>query len=270
MMNNYGKMLVFEIITLILIYGIIAYFRYFTKQKELDRNHAYLHLNKVYFYLGLIGSLLFTLVAVTVLIFDSETSAIVFFALAILFAFIISGYYGYRIYYDDEKIVYRKYFERYKAIYYKDIRKVDFEFDIEITAKDKKLTVPCYMANSSALLEEMLIHIPKKATQKIKPQEKVRKFSDSVYRPGEFIFAFILMYALGIVFDALLIIFVKDRSWEVWMLFAVSAGCYILPIISIVSAKRAHSSKFWRAVARVCYKEGYLKVDDSLPRERDK
>ncbi|MBO5701963.1 MAG: hypothetical protein J6S71_05955 [Clostridia bacterium] len=263
-------MLILEIVILLCIYGIIAYFCNFSEQKELDRDHEYLHLSRAYFYLGLIGSILFALVAVIVLIFDSASLAIVFFALAILFAFILSGYYGYRIYYDDEKIVYRKYFEKYKAIFYKDIRRVNFEFDIEITAKDSKLTVPCYMANSGALLEKMLKHIPKKATQKIKPQEKVRKFSDSVYRPGEFIFAFILMYILGISFDSLLITVVMEYSWEVWALLGVSVFCYIFPIFAFISAKRAHSSKFWRAVAKLCYKDGYLKVDDTHPRHKDK
>ena len=262
-------MLILEIIVLLSIYGIITYFRCFSELKDLDCKHSYLHLNKAYFYLGLIGTVLFAAVAIIVLIFDSIALSAVFFALAIIFAFVLSGYYGYRIYYDDEKIVYRKYFERYKTVFYKDIKRVDYRFDIEITAKAVKLTIPCYMANSDALLEEMLKHIPKKATQKIDPQERVRKFADSVHRPGEFLFGFILMYAIGIAFDALLIIFVKEYSWEVWVFFAVTAGCYVLPIISIISAKRSHSSKFWRSVARVCYKDGYLKVDETHPRDKD-
>ena len=103
-----------------------------------------------------------------------------------------------------------------------------------------------------------------------KNDEKVRKFSDSVYRPGEFIFAFIMMYLLFAAFDVLLIVYAGTDTWEAKALLGFSLLGYVLPIISIVSAKRSHSSKFWRAVARVCYKEGYLKADDSLPRKRDK
>lgn len=262
-------MLVFEIIILLLIYGFITYFRCFSEQKELDRKHTYLHLNKAYFYLGLIGTVLFAAVAIIVLIFDSIALSAVFFALAVLFAFILSGYYGYRVYYDDEKIVYRKYFERYKTVLYKDIKRVEYLFDIEITAKAGKLTIPCYMANSDALLEEMLRHLPKKAIQKVDPQEKVRKFSDSVYRPGEFIFAFIMMYLLFAAFDVLLLVYAGIDTWESKALLGFSVLGYVFPIISIVSAKRSHSSKFWRSVARVCYKDGYLKVDDTHPRGKN-
>lgn len=93
-------------------------------------------------------------------------------------------------------------------------------------------------------------------------KKKVRKFPDSVYRPGEFIFAFVMMYLLGILFDALLIIYVKEYSWEVWAMLGLSAFCYIIPIVTFISAKRAHASKFWRSVAKICYKDGYLKDED--------
>lgn len=53
-------------------------------------------------------------------------------------------------------------------------------------------------------------------------KKKVRNFSDSVYRPGEFVFAFVMMYLLGIFFDALLIIYVEEYSWEVWAMLGVS------------------------------------------------
>lgn len=59
-------------------------------------------------------------------------------------------------------------------------------------------------------------------------KKNVRRFSDSVYRPGEFIFAFVMMYMLGIFFDALLIINVEEYSWEAWAMLGLSVLCYIL------------------------------------------
>lgn len=251
-----------EIIMLLCLYGVIGYFRFLSEQKNLDRKHEYLHLSNVYFYLGLIGSILFSVGGILIWFLDSTLLAIVFLTLAILFTFILSGYYGYRIYYDNEKIVYRRYFEKYKAIYYKDITRVNYQYDIEIMTKEKQLTIPCYIANASELLEVMLKYIPQKAMKKLNPKKKVRKFSDSVYRPKEFIFAFVLMYLLVISFDALLIICVEEYSWEVWAMLGLSVIGYILPIISFISAKRAHASKFWRSVANICYKSGYLKNED--------
>ena len=93
-------------------------------------------------------------------------------------------------------------------------------------------------------------------------KKKARKFSDSVYRPREFIFAFVMMYLLGILLDALLIIYVKEYSWEVWAMLGLSVFCYIIPIVTFISAKRAHASKFWRSVAKICYKDGYWKDED--------
>ena len=93
-------------------------------------------------------------------------------------------------------------------------------------------------------------------------KKNVRRFADSVYRPGEFIFAFVMMYLLGIFFDALLIIYVEEYSWQAWALHGISAGCYIIPIVTFISAKRAHASRFWRSVAKICYKDGYLKDED--------
>ena len=111
--------------------------------------------------------------------------------------------------------------------------------------------------------------MPPKTKHNSKNDEKVRKFSDSVYRPGEFIFAFIMMYLLFAAFDVLLLVYAGTDTWEVKALLGFSVSGYVFPIISIVSAKRSHSSKFWRSVARVCYKDGYLKVDDTHPRDRD-
>ena len=255
-------MIIFESIVLSLIYVFVSCFAWFSNQKKLDKKHYYLHLNKAYLLLSVIGSAVCLIAGVLVIIFDHWTVAKVFFALSICFAFILTAYFGYRIYYDDEKLMYRKYYGSYKVIYYKDIERIDYIFDIEITSKDLKLSIPSYMANANDFLETVLNNIPAKAKQKIKPVGKVRKFSDSVYRPGEFIFAFVLAYLLAGCALFLLICFWDPDSdgfyvCAITWIFLIVLVC-VLPILSIISAKRAHSSKFWNCIAKMLFKDGYL------------
>lgn len=269
------KQLVFvEFLLVVVIYFAIGYFRFFTEQKRLDKEHKYLHLNSGFFLVGFLGTVISIVLAILAVIFKLYAFGVLLLAFGIVFSFVLSGYYGYRIYFDDEKIVYRKYFESYKAIYYKDVTKIVFEYDLEIKTKKKKLTVPCYMANFNLLLESVKGNCPEKAMKKVDPKVKVRKFSDSVNRPGEFIFAFVLMYLL----DVCLIVFlipgflngeIFSSGLSVAMIFIVAiVGCFSFPIVTVISVKRAHSSKFWRKVARVCVREWYLKDykrdDDSI------
>ena len=117
-------MVTLEIFTLVCIYLGVVFFRYFSEQAQLDKKHDYLHLSKAYFWLGLMGSVMFIIVAIITLILNTEIYIVyIFLVVAIVFAMLLLGYYGYRVYYDDEKILYRSFFGRYKIIHYKYILK---------------------------------------------------------------------------------------------------------------------------------------------------
>lgn len=255
-----------ELCGLFFIYGVVAYFRFFSERSLYDQNHNSLYLNKAYFWIGLIGTTVCFFAGIIIWIIESIWLSFVFFALALVFAFILSGYYGNRLWYDDEKILYRKYFEKYKIIYYKDITTLRCDYDIEIETKEKRLIVPSYMVNYGAFLDVLVNNTSPKSRLKIRPESKTRKFRDSVYRVGEFVFSYVLMYVLMAGYLLIWLVCDKDRSiLEPENTFALCAvifmtviGC-AFPIISIISAKRAHSSNFWKTVAKYCFREGYLK-----------
>ncbi len=258
--------MIFELIVLFFIYVVIAYFRFFSEQRELDKNNDYLHLNKTYFFLGLLGTIVCCVLGIMVFIFDSRLTSIVFLALAIVFTFILSGYYGFRIYFDGKKIVYRKYYERFKVIYYKDITHFCCKYDIEIKTKDQTLIVPSYMSNYMFFLEFITDVIPSKAKIKIDSKLKVRKFRDSVYRFKEFVVAYIMIYALIIAFWLLMLIadkdktlFLKENRLPLLLFCLLTVATILIPIVSIFSAKRAHSSNFCRWMASYLFRDGYLK-----------
>lgn len=258
-------MLIIEMVSLLCIYVAVAYSRLFSELPKLDKKHTYLHFSKAYLWLGLIGSVVFSAVAIFMLISDIETyMAIIFFIIANLFALLILGYYGYRVYYDDEKIKYRRFFGKYSIIYYKDITIVNAAYDIEIKAKNKTLIIPVYVVNRYELLTSLTEYVPKKTRINDLSETRVRSFSDSVYRKGEFIFAYILLYFLIIGLWILIIVFgggisIFTMPVECSVLVILTVVAFSFPILSIFAAKRAHSSKFWNKVARLCFRDEYLK-----------
>ena len=93
----------------------------------------------------------------------------------------------------------------------------------------------------------------------VKPD--VRKFRDSVERPGEFIFGFVLMEILSVFLLTLpLWVDTAEADGIAWFfVIGIPIVLNALIVLTVVSVKRAHASMRWRAVAALLVKEGYLK-----------
>ena len=110
--------------------------------------------------------------------------------------FLVLGYYGFIVIYDGKKITYRRFFGKYKKIYYKQIVSIEYGLDLYVRTKDDTLKIPNYVTNVNEFylyLNETVI-IPDSEDKKV---PRVRKFSDSVYRPVEFIFVYTLIIVIG-------------------------------------------------------------------------
>ena len=119
------------------------------------------------------------------------------------------------------------------------------------------------MANSNDFLQTVLENTLPKAKKKVKPTSKVRKLSDSIYRPGEMIVGYVITGLCSAICIPLVILGLKRQGSD-GILFAIVFGALgvihcMFTIFGPISAKRAHSSKFWRSVAKFLYKDGYLK-----------
>lgn len=255
--------MVIELITLLTVYFAVGLFGYYSHKIQ-NRYHNYLCLSRAYFIMSLIGTIVCGVLAITLFIFDQTALSVVIAFLSIAFAVILAACFGYRIYFDEEKIVYRKYFGKYKTILYSEIKSFKWEFDIIIKTANRKLVIPCYMDNFHKFLETITVKLPPKAKTKIAQKQKVRKFSDSVYRSGEFVFVYILMYVLDAAVCGLTIWAIKNGSdmpsgFVLGFIVFLFAFLAIIPPISIFCAKRAHSSKVCRAIAKLFIREGYLK-----------
>ena len=91
---------------------------------------------------------------------------------------------------------------------------------------------------------------------------KVRKFRDSVERPGEFIFGFVVMEIFAVAIPVVAALEGIGDSYRGLVLTFVVGLPVVLNafiLLTVISVKRAHSSKAWRKVAKVLVRNGYLK-----------
>ena len=163
----------------------------------------------------------------------------------------------------------RRFFGKYKTIYYRNIIDIEYGLDLIIRTKNDTLRIPNYTVNFKALYGYLssIINLENKKTKDIIP--RVRKFRDSVYRSNELYFAFGLFLFLGVGFEILLAylyfrgeIPFDDKSALIFVIIMSIVSIVVIPcyvVLAIISAKRAHSSKKWRKIARLLIKESYLK-----------
>ena len=223
-----------------------------------------LRLNKAYCVIGYVALAVLGILAI-VLYFNSGIEvALIAVAFAILPTLLIIGYYGYRIVYDKSTIEV-KMFRKIKSIKLKNVIEVERGMDLIVRTKDDTFTIHNYMTNTTELYQFLLQNIKLSAEKQKEP--RVRRFKDSIYRPNETIFAFILMGLLA--FGLLAIIIwaysigsIRTRKdlfigLSIVLFFATIFTIFIT--LSVISVKRAHSSKKWRKIAKLLIKENYLK-----------
>lgn len=246
----------------IIIYLVVGLFLNVDYKKKSRCYPHQVRLPQKYFFLGIISSIFFAFGSMISFLGDKKFLALICIIFSSFSFGLVIGYFKNRIYFDEEKIISYKLFRVSQKIYYKDIKKFRIGFDIEIETDSNKLLIPNYMVG----YEELVI-----CAHKILPQSrhirgikkpKVRKFKDSVERPKEFLFGFVIMEILSVAL-LLILIFVdiqeKDLKLALSMCVGLPIFINIVIVITVVSAKRAHSSKFWRFVAKYCFKPGYLK-----------
>ena len=218
--------------------------------------------------IGYVSSIIFLALGVLLYFYSGILAALVCVIFSFFSDILILGYYGYIVKHDNEKLTYRKFFGKYKTILYRNIRGIEYEMDLVIRTKDDTFVIPNYALNVKKLYNFLSDRLRlEEKTNKLGP--RVRKFKDSVHRPKEFIFVFVLLLALSLFVEILFAwicfagkMVVQSKSDIIFIIvFNVLSGvvlpCYV--ILTIISAKRAHSSKKWKKIARLCIKEHYLK-----------
>ncbi len=254
-------MLVIEILSLLSIYAFVGVFQYVIHKTPNTAKHNKVTLHPAFGIAGAVGSLGFGIAAIVTYAIDETELSITFFVMSLLFSTLILGYFGYRVTYDEEIITYRLFFEKPKTIHYNDIVDLQMGMDLKIETYDRLIRVPNYTVNQEKMFAYVKTYVNKGVKKRAKAVPKVRKYTESVERPGEFIaIFFIIMVAIG-AFG--IIAFFCEPGTKTFLIISSFIGAWALYIwLSVHSAKRAHSSEFWKKVAYFCYKPGYL-VDDA-------
>ena len=253
-------------VTLFVIYIIVAFFEK-TGNYATDEKVCLLRLHKKFLVIGYVLSALMFCVSIFLYFYSGIEAAIVCIILCLISSVLVWGYYGYRVEYDKNEIRYRHFFEKYKTIRYKSIIDIEFDGDLIIRTSNNILRIPNYVTNLTALFEQLNISVKLNTTNRAKLVPRVRKFKDSVYRPKEQIFGLVLMNLVGIAMELMMIwAWVNEKNGDdlFGIAFVVtSVVCFVvfptLSALSIISAKRAHSSEKWKKIAKICFKDGFLK-----------
>ena len=251
-------MLIAEILCLFAIYASVGIFRYITTRGTMQEGNI-VTLHPAYAVLGVVISLICCILSFVAYNAENMDTAVAIFSfvMALIGPVFVLGYLGYRITYDEEKITYRCFFEKPKTIYYKDVVDLKMGMDLKIKTIDRTLRIKNDTVNFKKMFTYIEPRVEKRVETEPKPVPKVRKYADSVERPGEFVVLYVVWLTLCAVFWIMAFWAVEIIYFAIFV--TVFSGIYTFS--SIYSAKRAHSSEFWRKIAYLCYRPGYL-VDD--------
>ena len=260
-------MIIFPVIFLIICVAVRFVQLKSSDNEIVDSSNIKLH--PVFCVIGYVTSILFLALSVVLYFYSDIWATLVCVIFSLLSDVTILGYYGYRVKYDNKKLIYRKFFGKYKTILFRNIVNIEYGIDLIIRTKDDTLVIPNYALNVKTLYTYLTdrLKLDEEKTQKLVP--RVRKFKESVHRPQELIFAFGLLLLLSVFVEGAFVwlyaagkIVIQEKSVLIFIIgFNVLSGI-VLPfyvILAIVSAKRAHSSKKWRKIACLLIKEHYLK-----------
>ena len=253
-------MILFPIISLIICL-VIRFIQAKSVDKETGEVFSEIKISPVYLIVGYVSFFFCATFSVFAYFFmDAIDISVLFLIFSVMLAAFIFGFYRYRVIYDREKLSCRKYFGKYKTMYYSEIVHIEYGLDLIIRTGKDTLIISGDKKNVSALyafLQENL-----KLDEKNELPPRVRKLKDALYRPGEFYFIFGIAIVISVLMSAILIwewiqgrVEGAERVYVVLMLILslILAPGYV--IISVVSAKRAHSSEKWRKIAYMCIRE---------------
>ena len=215
-------------------------------------------LSRAFLWIGVAGlALMLPVSIVLIAVFKERAFGYFCVIAAVIFTFLILGYYGFDLVYDDETITYRYFFEARKTIRIRDVKRLRRGLDLVIETKENRLTVRNYMSGA----DELFLHLQSRVSEKKQKEvPKVIRFSEAVERPGEFMIIYVLGALVNVGLWIMMIAFHAD--WRGFVLASVLSALWAAVVfLSIHSAKRARSSFFWRRVASLLFRKGYLRED---------
>ena len=252
----------FLLITLSAIFIAYAFLKIILRRAEKRRYREYKNASRVGSGTswGTASIILFPTAAIVLAIFELFDYSIIALLVALAINLFQFGCEGLRVYYNDNELLYKRYFGKYTKIHFKDVTKFSVRKDLIIEASTKTIRIQAFLVDWDPILtrlggEKMINSRHKKYT-------RVRCLKDSVSDLRPFCAGLVAFFLVGSVGIFSLILGIKSDTVGKGIGIVVSAvmiiiGCCGIPL-SIISVKRHHSSVFWDSVARFLVSEIYL------------
>lgn len=251
-------------ISLIITYLVVFLFMFLSK-KDPGTNSNILKLHAIYLILGLFSLAGFSIFEIGSIYSHDILAMSIFSAFVFLSLLLIIAYFNCRLFFFDTYVISQNFFRIRKRINYDDFVTIKKENGTVFLRTEKnKIKISQYMVGKREFFKSLkpyknqiknLNDVPLGAVP------RVLKYKDAVNNYGEFVFAiivFILFEIATLIIAGLNMFLFKKYEFVVFFLSLFVLLC-LVHFVTIQSAKRHHSSKFWAFVSKYTYKEGCLK-----------
>ena len=255
------KELLIMALSMILIYVLVGVFSYVsTKDRSLEENLV--RPNSANLWLGIFGLVFFG--GISFYFCTQDQNGWIFFLMSSpLSLILVVGYFNCRFFYNEKNLTYRNFWGKKITIPYSEITDVEIGIDVIIFSGKKKVKIAPEMVGRSDFFDTIKPHVDaileeKERNKRENPKQipKVRKFKDSVYRPGEFVFVYSMLSILTIAMAVILIM-----GGYIIGALVVCAIIGMMVFLAFYAPRRAHSSKFWLAITKKFYQAYSLKLE---------
>lgn len=251
-------------ISLIVIYLSVSLFMFLARKDTVTKNNV-VKFHMIYLIIGLISLVGFSVFEVCSICAHDILAMWIFAVFVLLSWSLIVAYFNCRLFFFDTYVVSQNFFRIKKRIDYKDFITIKKENGtVFLRTEKQKIKISQHMVGKREFfkcLKPYKKQIKNLNDVPIGKIPRVLKYKDAVNNYGEFVFAitvFVVFEIITVVIAGLnLFLFEK---YEMVVFFLV---CFVLLVfvhfLTVQSAKRHHSSKFWFFISKYTYKEGSLK-----------
>lgn len=243
------------IVPMILIHGAVALFLTFsTFDKRLER--SIVRMNGAYLVVGILSVLIFVFISIYGFIKNDTGLGIFMLVLSVLSSSLNVAFVNCRIFYDNSGFTVRNFFGRKCTVLYSEITDIEIGIDVIISSGEKRVKIADYTVGRQAFFDVLMPNVEHILNQSMKNNIvplKVKNFRDSVHRPGEKLFGIAILILLGVGFAVMAI-----ALSQLWM-WTFVALIWLIVFLMYYAPKRSHSSKGWRAIAKLMIRPEELK-----------
>ena len=234
-------------------------------RRDSRENNNVVRFHTIYLILGLFSLAIFTVFEIFSIKSHDILAASIFAGFLLLSWLMIVAYFNCRLFFFDTYVLSRNFFRITRRINYEDFVTIKIENrTVCLRTEKQKIKIFEYMVGKKEFFKCLKPY--KKQIKNLNDVPmgkvpKVLKYKDAVNNYYEFVFAIIVFVAFEIIASVIvaLNIFVFKKYEIAYFFLSLDVLLGLIHFLTIQSAKRHHSSKFWSFVSKYMYKQGALR-----------